>query len=61
MKAQYLTSALKTKRVRSNVMMEKYKFLDEFDDLYQEMLGTWQDKARRLQARRWRRIRREVE
>lgn len=27
-----------------------------FDDLYQEISDHWQEKARRLQARRWRMI-----
>lgn len=28
-----------------------------FDDLYQEISHDWQEKAERLQERRWRRIR----
>lgn len=28
-----------------------------FDDLYEEVSDRWQEKAKRLQARRWRKIR----
>lgn len=31
-----------------------------WDDMYEEMAGDWHEKARRLQARRWRALKREM-
>jgi len=31
-----------------------------FDDLYEEISKNWQDKAERLQARRWHRLKHEI-
>lgn len=31
-----------------------------FDDLYQDISDNWQDRARRLQVRRWRKIKHQL-
>ena len=32
-----------------------------FDDLYQDISDNWQDRARRLQVRRWRKIKHQLQ
>ena len=49
---------IKGERTRRNVVVDKPTAVDSisFDELYEDISDNWLEKARRLQARRWRKI-----
>lgn len=58
MKELYASSSIKTKKLLSDMSSMTFMFYEEDEDKLNELAHRtyWQEKARRLQARRWRKI-----